>query len=182
MPADMKAQIAQATWKLLIDRQMKKLTVKDIVEECHITRQAFYYHFAGIPELLRWMIEGYAEQTLRQVLAKDSEEEGLRCFFVMATNVAPYIRKGMDTNYRQELEQLLSRYTQRFFEMAADIKNLYPDCTRSEAKIMLRYHSMAVLGLLQDWTDEDTQQMDQIVHTVYRLIMEGVPARPKEIP
>ena len=37
MAADMKAQIAQATWKLLFERQVKKLTVKDIVEECHIT-------------------------------------------------------------------------------------------------------------------------------------------------
>ena len=49
MPADMKRQIAEATRTLLMDRYVKKLTVKDIVEECHITRQAFYYHFEGYP-------------------------------------------------------------------------------------------------------------------------------------
>ena len=50
MPVDMKEVIAQAAMKLLIEKHAKKLTVKDIVEECHITRQTFYYHFADIPE------------------------------------------------------------------------------------------------------------------------------------
>ena len=57
MPADMKQIIAQAAMNLLMRRGVKKLTVKDIVEECHITRQAFYYHFEDIPELFRWIME-----------------------------------------------------------------------------------------------------------------------------
>ena len=42
MPTDMKRTIAEAVQVLLLDRHVKKLTVKDIVETCHITRQAFY--------------------------------------------------------------------------------------------------------------------------------------------
>lgn len=41
----MKELIAEAARTLLMDRHVKKLTVKDIVEQCHITRQAFYYHY-----------------------------------------------------------------------------------------------------------------------------------------
>lgn len=44
MPADMKDTIAQAAKSLLMEKGVRKLTVKDIVEECSITRQAFYYH------------------------------------------------------------------------------------------------------------------------------------------
>lgn len=47
---DMKEVIASAARKLILEKKVKKLTVKDIVEECQITRQAFYYHFEGIPE------------------------------------------------------------------------------------------------------------------------------------
>lgn len=53
MPAEMKALIAEAVLTLLMERKIKKLTVKDIVEQCHITRQAFYYHFEDIPDLFR---------------------------------------------------------------------------------------------------------------------------------
>lgn len=44
MAIDMKKTIAEAASNLLFEKKVKKLTVKDIVEECHITRQAFYYH------------------------------------------------------------------------------------------------------------------------------------------
>ena len=54
MAIDMKRVIAEAAMTLLVDKKVKKLTVKDIVEECHITRQSFYYHFEDIPNLLQW--------------------------------------------------------------------------------------------------------------------------------
>lgn len=44
----MKEAIAEAARILLLEKKVRKLTVKDIVEECHITRQTFYYHFEGI--------------------------------------------------------------------------------------------------------------------------------------
>ena len=49
MPLDMKDNIAEAARRLLMENNVKKLTVKDIVEECQITRQTFYYHFRDIP-------------------------------------------------------------------------------------------------------------------------------------
>ena len=48
MPVDMKKLIAEAVHTLLIEKKVKKLTVKDIIEECHMTRQSFYYHFEDI--------------------------------------------------------------------------------------------------------------------------------------
>ncbi len=177
MPNDMKETIAKAMLTLLMERHVKKLTVKDIVEQCQITRQAFYYHFEGIPELIRWMVEGYFEQVLQNVMAQESMEEGLRCFFVMAINAIPYLEQGMDSNYRDDLERLLRQCFQRFFALGLEKKHYYANCTGSEIKVILRYHSRAVLGLLQEWTKEDTDQLDQIVHTVYRLIAEGIPPK-----
>ena len=57
MAVDMKQIIAQSAKDLLMDKSVKKLTVKDIVDKCHITRQSFYYHFEDIPALFRWMLE-----------------------------------------------------------------------------------------------------------------------------
>lgn len=179
MPTDMKKMIAEATQTLLIDRHVKKLTVKDIVEQCHITRQTFYYHFDGIPELLRWMIEGYFEHMMQEALAQENGEAGLRCFFVMAVNAIPYVEHGMDSNYGEELKQLLCQGFQHYFALVTERKNFYPDCTHSELKIILRYHSQAILGLLQEWTEADTEQLDQIVHTVYRIMMEEIPLQEK---
>ena len=174
MPTDTKELIAEAVRTLLIDCHAKKLTVKDIVEQCHITRQAFYYHFEDIPEMFRWMIEKETDRMLQEALSKKNAEEGLRCFFVMAVNAIPYIKSGMNSNYRTELELLLSQHIQNFFSIAVESKNLYPSYTRSEVQIILRYHSQAILGLFRRWTDEDTDRLDEIVHVVYCLMMKGI--------
>ena len=104
MAIDMKETIAKATVTLLLDKHVKKLTVKNIVEECHITRQTFYYHFEDSPDLLNWMLE-----------------------------------KGMD-------------------------------------------HSLAILGLLRDWAEEDSRNIDSIVHEILLLVTGGVtPFSRKEL-
>ena len=74
MPVDMKEVIAQAAMKLLIEKHAKKLTVKDIVEECHITRQTFYYHFADIPEMFRWILEQQGQRALLEAKAQAGGE------------------------------------------------------------------------------------------------------------
>lgn len=177
MPADMKETIAEAAQSLLFEHHVKKLTVKDIVERCHITRQAFYYHFEDIPDLFRWMLEKRTEQMLSEVLSRESTEEGLRSFFVAAINIAPYVKRGMDSSHRSELEPMLRQYIQRFFAMVIETKRYYSQCSVAEVKVISRYHSLAVLGLLQEWTEKDTEQLDQIVHTIYRLMREGIPAQ-----
>ena len=41
MPVDMKKKIAEAALRLLTEKKARKLTVKDIVEECHIYHRYF---------------------------------------------------------------------------------------------------------------------------------------------
>ena len=78
MPIDMKKMIAEAAWRLLTEKKVRKLTVKDIVEECHITRQSFYYHFEDIPDLLRWVLEQGLERMMEESQAQGNDEESIR--------------------------------------------------------------------------------------------------------
>lgn len=174
MAADMKNMIAEAAKRLLLDKKVKKLTVKDIVEECQITRQAFYYHFEDIPDMFRWVLERGTEQLVQEIRAQGDTEEGLRYFFLVAVNAHSLVKRGIQTSYRDEIEKLLEQLVYHLFEMAAESQNLYPDCSRSEFKLVLRYHSQAVMGILRGWTDEDTEHMDEIVHSVYLLLTGGI--------
>ncbi len=171
MPIDMKETMAEAVRKLLIDKKVKKLTVKDIVEECQITRQSFYYHFEDIPGLLQWILEQGTEKMLQEAKNQNGEEGALRYFFLMAINAKPYVQKTMQTNYGDEIECLLKQQLYQMFERIVEEHNLYPSLSRTELKWVLRYHSYAIMGILRDWTDEDTKNLDQIVHEIYLLIM-----------
>lgn len=174
MSVDMKETIAQAAKTLLMEKGVKKLTVKNLVEECRITRQTFYYHFEDIPALFRWMFERDTKRTMLEVKSLENGEEKLRYLFVMALNALPYVKKGIESHYRDELEQFLEQYIQRLFEQVCEEEGLYRNCTHFETRLILRYHSQAVLGILRSWTQADTKNLDEIVHTVFRLMTEGI--------
>ena len=53
MPNFTKAAIKQAFIQLLDERPLKQITVKDIVEQCGINRNSFYYHYQDIPSLIQ---------------------------------------------------------------------------------------------------------------------------------
>lgn len=48
-------------------------------------------------------------------------------------------------------------------------------CTLNAAmrdlKLVMRYHSQAVLGLLKNWTEADSGDLDHIVHIVHQLVV-----------
>ena len=52
MPVNMKNMIADAFLAMTARKSVDKITVKDLVEACDISRQTFYYHFQDILEVI----------------------------------------------------------------------------------------------------------------------------------
>lgn len=171
MPADMKEIIANAARQLILEKKIKKLTVKDIVEECQITRQAFYYHFDGIPDLIQWSMRQGMKRFVAEYKEQKDMEAALHYFFVVAINAMPEVEKGMQSNYGKEIEQILVQNVYELFERVVEEQNLYQTYSRQKVKLIMRYHSSAILGLLREWTAEDTRNLDTIVHEVFLLMM-----------
>ncbi|WP_455581319.1 TetR/AcrR family transcriptional regulator C-terminal domain-containing protein [Dysosmobacter sp.] len=57
-----KRALAASFKKLLAQRGIDKITVKDIVEECGVNRQTFYYHFHDIYDLMAWSFQDAAQE------------------------------------------------------------------------------------------------------------------------
>ena len=56
-PSETKLLMANALKKLIKDRPFSKVTVQDIVNECNINRNTFYYHFENNYDLLYFTYE-----------------------------------------------------------------------------------------------------------------------------
>ena len=62
MPTFTKAAIKATFISLLNKKPLNKITVKEIVEECGINRNSFYYHFDDIPSLLEEILVEEADR------------------------------------------------------------------------------------------------------------------------
>ncbi len=61
-----KKELAAALKKLMVAKPINKITVRELVSECGINRNSFYYHFADIYALFKWMIEAEAVEVVKQ--------------------------------------------------------------------------------------------------------------------
>ena len=56
--------IEESFIRLLNERPLDKITIKDIVDDCGISRNTFYYHFQDITSLLEHILNADVERVL----------------------------------------------------------------------------------------------------------------------
>ncbi|MCD8221523.1 MAG: TetR/AcrR family transcriptional regulator [Clostridiales bacterium] len=173
MPVDMKHTIAKATETLLIDKKVMKLTVKDIVEECHITRQAFYYHFANIPELLEWIISQREEELLENLTDTDTEpaKDRIRYWSLIILNATSHLKKLGKSAYRKEIEEICFSHLKKYFFLVAQKSSDFCTLDSFDQDLIIRYHCYALAGILRDWDPKNSiEQLDRTLYDIYVII------------
>ncbi len=169
MAIDMKQVIAEASAKLIFEKHMTKLTVKDIADECNITRQTFYYHFADIPELLAWVVRQKSDELEQHLGESLSVEDSIRYCLAMGITMRASIKKMEYTNYWEEFKRIL--YNRLTIVMGQIIDNQGLAITEEKREYLVRYHCHATIGLISSLTDKETEDVDTIVPIIRDIIM-----------
>ena len=75
----------ESLMKLLDDRPLSKVSVKDIVEDCGINRNTFYYHFADMPDLVEAIMRDEADRIMQSYHGISSLEECIAAAMKLST-------------------------------------------------------------------------------------------------
>ena len=169
MPVDMKELIAEAALKLVRSGAHRRITVKDIVEECHITRQTFYYHFADVLDLMDWIIRRDMESMLERCLEKRDPEAAIREFLKFVLERKPLFRNGANEGYREALGRILVENMRRYLGELADRKGLFiPGVDR---RLVLDYHVYGMFGVLKEMGEHT--DVDWMAHQMMLMLTAG---------
>ncbi|WP_281550141.1 TetR family transcriptional regulator, partial [Murimonas intestini] len=76
-----KRALAASLKKLLLEKPLDKITVIDIVEDCEVNRQTFYYHFKDIFDLIEWMCLDEASKALNGKKTYETWQQGFLQIF-----------------------------------------------------------------------------------------------------
>ncbi|MDO4311675.1 MAG: TetR/AcrR family transcriptional regulator C-terminal domain-containing protein [Eubacteriales bacterium] len=77
-----KQAISESLKTLLEKQTIDKITIKEIVAECGVNRQTFYYHFSDIYELLEWALEDTIQEYITvNPVPKDDWQEQIYLFY-----------------------------------------------------------------------------------------------------
>ena len=79
-----KKAIQESFLKLLTERPLSKITVKDIVSDCGVNRNTFYYYFEDMPKLIESIVEEDAAEIIQSYPTIEKFEDCLEAAITLA--------------------------------------------------------------------------------------------------
>lgn len=147
--------IEEAFLKLLDARPLNQITVKDIVEECGVNRNTFYYHFQDIPTLIKDIFTERAEALLKQrpdyASLEDALDEAVQ-MFIKNKRIVYHLYRSAD---RALVEMYLMRICEQvILSYIHDNRGDLP-ISQEDKTIIVRYYKCQCFGMIIDWLNSD---------------------------
>lgn len=155
MAVDMKQMIAETLAALLERKSVDKITVKELVEACGISRQAFYYHFQDIMDVIEWTMAQALQGAVDVSLAAPTPQEALKTVIVSLRENKRMIRHLMSSQRRSEIERLLVQAMGTYLAKMVRAKAAGPRVSPDDLEIAIHFYSYGLVGLLVENLDSE---------------------------
>jgi len=167
MPSFTRAAIKKAFIKILNEKPLSQITVKDIVEECGINRNSFYYHFHDIAALIEEIVTEEADRIISEYPTIDSIETGLNAAIDFAEKNRHAILNIYNSINRDIFEQYLWKVCEyvvvTFGEKAfSDI-----EINEFDKELIIRVCKCVCFGMVIEWMNSGMK--DDVHKSVSRL-------------
>lgn len=172
-----KKALATSLKKLMMKTSLEKITVKDVVADCGVNRQTFYYHFQDIYDLLGWIYRTEAVDGIGDCKTYDTWQQGyLKVFQYVSDNII-FCKNTFHSLGREHLDRFLHEVT---YELIMGVINEVAKGTKmtgEEKDFVANFYTSAFIGLITLWIQDGIkEEPERIVDHLNKLI-EGDIAR-----
>ena len=144
--------IRESFLKLLDERPVHKITIRDIVQDCGINRNTFYYHYRDLPALIEEIFIDEADEIIRQFPGISSIEECLEAVVNTALSRKRAVLHLYQSSGREVYEQSLWRVCEHV--VTAFICSALPDLNENDRDILIRFYKCECFGQAAAWLND----------------------------
>lgn len=170
MPNFTEMAIKKTFMKLLNERPLNQITVKDIVEECGINRNSFYYHFQDIPALIEEIVTEEADRIIKKYPSIDTLEICLNAAVDFATENRRAILHIYHSVNRAVFEQYLWKVCHYVVMTYGTTVFDGKQVKEEDRQLILRFYECVCFGIVIDWMNDGMpEQVHQQLSRLYEL-------------
>ncbi|HHX67166.1 MAG: TetR/AcrR family transcriptional regulator C-terminal domain-containing protein [Miniphocaeibacter sp.] len=171
MAIDMKEVLALAAEELIEEKGIDKVTIKDIVGKCNITRQSFYYHFEDFDDLFSWIIERNMEEVYRKSRKIDNMKDSIILFIEFVLKYKPLFLNIKNSKRREDFEFIISKIIKKYIGKVLLEKSHKLDLPVSDFEVTLKFYSFGVLGLIMNSDiDNNKDEIEELAGKICDLL------------
>lgn len=143
--------IMQSLLRLLEDRPLNRISVRDIVEDCGVNRNTFYYHFEDMPAL----VEAVVIDEVNQIIGRYDDISSIEECFDAAMQFCVKHRRAVYHIYNSANRDILERSLLEICEYMATkfIDNVSKDMDLrpGDREIIIQVYKFEFFGFSVDW-------------------------------
>ncbi|MBN7773224.1 TetR/AcrR family transcriptional regulator C-terminal domain-containing protein [Clostridium aminobutyricum] len=168
-----KQLMADSLKKLMLEKPLNKISIREIVEDCGVNRQTFYYHFPDIYGLLEWILE-------KEILSILEDNDNFLTWQEAGVYLLRYMEKN-STILLCALNSLGRNAIKRFLHF--DVKNVATryitqvasdiDVSEEDFDHVVHYFTICFASLLEDWLSSGSDRSPEEVIDILDTIVSG---------
>ena len=137
--------------KLMLKKPLDKITIRDITDDCGISRMTFYYHFQDIYDLVEWCCIEDATAALQGKKTCDTWNEGLVQIFEAVLENKAFILNAYRCISREQMENFLFRMTYGLIRGVVDEKSAGTALPEEDKAFLAEFYKYSFVGVMLDW-------------------------------
>ena len=153
--------------------------MSELVAACNVNRKTFYYHFANIYELLKWMLEQEAVEVVKNFDLIVDAEDALRFVMDYVANNRHIINGAFDSMGYEEIKRFFYKDLFGVFYGAIEQgeEKLGVRVDPNFRNFLATFYTEASAGLLIEWAkDRAGQDAEAVLQNLLSIYKISIPA------
>lgn len=174
MPIATKAIIADAFITLVCRESVDKITVKMLIQECHISRQTFYYHFHDILDVLEWSIRRDTKKLLTKSLEEPDMNSALQVLVAFTVERYPMLQRLMNSQRRYHFEKFLVDSLKDYVLGLVQFHHRKVEVNADDRQAFMDYNAYGLAGVLLARCGDSKLDQDQLTSQLEKMLTRQV--------
>lgn len=145
-----KGAIEASFLRLLRVKPFEKITVRDIVEDCGLTRNTFYYYYQDIYDIVDDVLRRMIDEAIASAESGDNWEDLLDRGVETLRGNRKMVHNLFLTSKSSELMQYFSKSISR---LIAHYLDSVPEISDSDKDLLTRFCTNAFKGMFREWIE-----------------------------
>ena len=157
-----KQAIAASLAKLLQERPISQITVKDVCADCGLNRQTFYYHFQDIYDLLFWLVrKDITAYYHTQKIAPANMSDYLYSLFRYCREHSRLVRHAYNPANRVRYEIAFRNASEPALRRKIEAYENYSLVSEEDADMLISFYAYSAAALFFRWLESGLPQTFQ---------------------
>lgn len=181
MPNATKQALEASLKRMMLKKPLDKITIRDITEDCGISRMTFYYHFKDIYDLVEWSCIEDASRAFQGKKTYDTWHEGLLQIFEAVLENKPFILNAYRCISRDQMERFLFKLTYDLIRGVVDERSQGIEISEENKAFIAEFYKYSFVGIMLDWIRQGMSTDYQVIVEKISTTMRATSPTPSEI-